>query len=118
VALWVVLLAIAVGVLAGCVSETRYSDDPATARIQYLTDFCIGYGALRDGATVFITVDEQRNTPVLTKDVVLAYRTAREFIKPYCSPKFDPQAEAFNLETLNEQLMAIRLLMLKRENAL
>lgn len=112
-----VLLLLGAMFLAGCGGQDRYSNDPAAERIQRLTDFCIGYGALRDGATSFIKVDVQRDNPVLTQDVVLAYQAAREFIKPFCSPEFDPQAELFSLEALNEQLMAIRLVLLKRENS-
>ncbi len=109
-----VLFLSACGALTG---PDRYSDDPAAARIQHLTDFCIGYGSLRDAATAFLKVDVERANPVTPVDAVLAYRDARAFIKPYCDPDFDPQGEAFSLEALNEQLLAIRLILLKREES-
>ncbi len=114
--LGVLLVVFTMVMLAGCGGQGRYSDDPAAARIQALEDFCIGYGALRDAATGFIEVDVARTDPVLTEDIILAYGEARAFIKPFCSPTFDPQGEAFSLEALNEQLRAIRIVLLKREN--
>jgi hypothetical protein len=111
-----ILLLLGAMFLAGCGGQDRYSDDPAAERIQRLTDFCIGYGALRDAATTFIEVDVARDTPVLTVDTIMAYGAAREFIRPFCAPEFDPQNELFSLEALNEQLKAIRLVLLEKEN--
>jgi hypothetical protein len=108
-------LLVLVSMGASC-PDDRYSADPAASRIQHLTDFCLGYGALRDGATNFIKVDTQRTNPVLTVDMITAYQTARTFIKPYCSATFDPVTTPFDLNTLNDQLLAIRLILLAKEN--
>jgi len=112
------------GVLAGvlflsaCVAGApRYSDDPAAARIQGLTDFCIGYGALRDAATNFLVVDAARANPVLSVAMVESYATAREFIRPYCSVEFDPTSAAFDLKSLEKELLKVRLILLAREEA-
>ena len=113
-----ILAFVAVLFLASCGAMTgpdRYSDDPAAARIQALTDFCIGYGALRDAASGFLEVDVVRTNPMTPADAVLAYKDARAFIKPYCDPTFDPRGEAFDLDALNAQLRAIRIILLKRE---
>lgn len=111
------LLLLAVLVVASCGGQPRYSDDPAAARIQGLTDFCIGYGALRDAATHVITVDAARTTPVLSADLVEGYAAAREFIKPYCAVSFDPQTELFDLNALKLELTKIRLVVLEQENS-
>jgi hypothetical protein len=110
-----VLLVIVVMLSTGCPAD-RYSVNAEAARIQHLTDFCLGYGALRDAATNFIKVDTQRNTPVLTADMVTSYASARAFIKPFCSPTFDPENTPFDLNNLNDQLLAIRLILLAKEN--
>ncbi len=103
--------------LSACVATggARYSTDPAAARIQALTDFCIGYGALRDAATNFILVDTARASPVLSEGLIDGYSEARSYIKPFCSPKFDPQGEAFDLDNLEKQLVKIRIVLLQRE---
>lgn len=110
-----IVLVLAVIALSGCMGSDRYSDDPAAARIQGLHDFCIGYGALRDGAVGFIEVDVARNDPVLTIDMIEGFQQAREFIRPFCSEDFDPITEPFNLDTLEDQLRAIRLILVKQE---
>ena len=106
--------------LAGCASflgADRYSDDPAAARIQGLTDFCIGYGALRDAATNFLIVDAARADPLLSVSVVDGYAEARAFIKPFCAPTFDPTSADFDLKTLEKELLKIRLILLAKEEA-
>ena len=40
---------------------------------------------------------------------------ARAFIKPFCSPDFDAVTEPFNLDTLEKQLINIRLVLLAKE---
>lgn len=110
------VLGILVGVLVGCGGQPRYSDDPEAARIQGLTDFCIGYATLRDAATNFIKIDIVRTDPVLSVDAVVGYQTSREFIKPFCSVDFDPTVSPFDLSTLEDQLVAIRIILLKKEN--
>jgi len=110
-----VALLVIVVALAGC-GKDRYSTDPDASRIQHLTDFCLGYGALRDAATNFIKVDTVRNDPVLTVDMVTGYQSARAFIKPYCAPEFDAANASFDLNDLNEHLIKIRLILLAKEN--
>jgi hypothetical protein len=102
--------------LVGCPGSPRYSDHPEAARIQALTDFCIGYGALRDAATYLLTVDKQRDTPQLPHDLVEGYAEARSYIRPYCSKDFDPKS-AFSLESLEKELTKIRLLLLEKEKS-
>jgi hypothetical protein len=112
--LWVLML----GVLAyqsACVGA-GYSQDPRVAQIQALTDFCVGYGVLRDAATNFIVVDTARNDPVLTADMVLGYQGAKDFISPFCSPDFDPTTQVFDLDNLDKELLKIRLILLQKEN--
>ena len=106
---------LAVITLAGCPAD-RYSVNAEAARIQHLTDFCMGYGALRDAATNFIKVDTARTTPLLTVDMVTNYQAARSFIKPFCTPTFDAENTPFDLEDLNDQLLSIRLILLAKEN--
>ncbi len=104
--------------IAGCAAflgADRYSADPAAARIQGLTDFCIGYGALRDAATNFLIVDEVRAEPILSVSLVEGYAEARAFIKPFCAPTFDPTSADFDLKTLEKELLKIRLILLAKE---
>lgn len=103
--------------LMGCPGQPRYSDDPEAARIQALTDFCIGYGALRDAATYMLEVDTARDTPILSADLVNGYAEARAFIKPFCAPDFDPASSPFDLKTLETELKKIRILMIQKEQA-
>ena len=110
------VLFIAVLFVAGC-TGARYSDDPVAARVQGLTDFCIGYGAMRDAMVYMIEVDKHRTTPVLTLDAVVAFDNARTFIRPFCAPEFDPLTDPFSLKGLEIELKKIRLLLLERENA-
>lgn len=110
VALAVLLLAS----LSGCAAN-RYSDDPAAARIQKLTDFCIGYGALRDVATDMITIDNARAASRLPQSLVEGYASARDFIRPFCAADFDAAGEPFDIETLRAKLVAVRILLVQRE---
>jgi hypothetical protein len=118
---WLKLAAVSLVVLVvGCaalVGPDRYSDDPAAARIQGLTDFCIGYGALRDAATNFLIVDAARANPVLSVSAVEGYASARAFIKPFCAQTFDPLSADFDLKTLEKELLKIRLILLAKEEA-
>ena len=113
---FVLLFVLAVMVTVSGCAKDRYSDDAGAARIQHLTDFCLSYGIMRDAATGFIKVDAQRNDPVLTVEMVTSYASAREFIKPFCSPKFDPKNTPFDLNNLKDQLVSIRLILLAKEN--
>ena len=111
----VLAVLVAAFTLAGCPAD-RYSVNAEAARIQHLTDFCLSYGIMRDTVTPFMKVDAKRVTPVLTKDMVTNYQAARNFIKPFCSPSFDPENTPFDLDNLSDQLVAIRLILLAKEN--
>lgn len=100
--------------LSGCAGN-RYSDDPAAARIQALTDFCIGYGALRDVATDMITIDNARDASRLSPSLVEGYASARAAIRPFCSADFDASTGVFDLDALRAELVAIRVLLVRRE---
>ncbi len=101
--------------LVGCPGVGTYSDDPTVARIQALTDLCIGYGAMRDSATFILEVDTQRTESVLSVSEVETIRSVREFIKPFCAETFDPINDPFSLDTLDNQLKRLRLLLLSQE---
>jgi hypothetical protein len=101
--------------LLGCPGVGTYSDDPTVARIQALTDFCIGYRAMRDSATFILEVDTQRTEPVLSVSEVETIGVVRSFIKPFCTETFDPITEPFNLDALSLQLRQLRLLLLAKE---
>ena len=111
----VFLVAVLVGLLSGCGGQPRYSDDPAAARIQALTDFCLGYGVMLDITTPFVEVDVERTTPKLSQSAVEGYVEAIAFISPFCNPDFDPETTVFDLSDLSKQLQAVRLVLLKVE---
>jgi len=98
--------------LSGCAGVGTYSDDPTVARIQALTDFCIGYRAMRDSATFILEVDSQRAVPSLLASEVESIAEARAFIRPFCTETFDPKADLFDLDTLTFQLKKLRILLL------
>lgn len=100
--------------LAGCAKD-RYSQDEETARIQKLDDFCLLYSKTRDQATHFILVDSLRNEPILTSSMIDGFETARQFIRPFCSPEFDPLTDTFDLNRLRQELQKIRLILLQQE---
>ena len=103
-------------ILVGCAGVGQYSTDPTVARIQALTDFCIGYRAMRDSATFILEVDTQRTQPVLSASEVETIGIVRGFIRPFCSETFDPVTEPFDLDSLTVQLRQLRLLLLAQEN--
>ncbi len=111
---YVILPILLVFAFTGCPAD-RYSVNPESARIQALTDFCIGYGALRDAVTVQLKIDTARATPVISNSLRNNYKQAREFIKPYCSTTFDPQSDTFSLASLEDQLVNLRIILLQRE---
>ncbi len=100
--------------LSACVAG-RYSDDPAAARIQALTDFCLSYGVMLDITTPFVEVDTARATPKLSQSAVEGYVTAISFISPFCNVDFDPKTTNFDLSDLSNQLKSVRLMLLKAE---
>ena len=110
----VLLAVLLLASLSGCATN-RYSVDPAAVRIQQLTDFCIGYGALRDVATDMITIDNARAEPRLQQSLVEGYASARAVIRPFCSATFDAAGTPFDLDTLRAELVAIRILLIQRE---
>ena len=111
----VVLIGVLAFALTACGGQPRYSDDPAAARIQALTDFCLGYGVMLDVTTPFVEVDVARTTPLLSQSMVESYVAAIQFISPFCSPTFDPHTTTFDLSDLSKQLGAVRLVLLKAE---
>ena len=110
-----VVFVVVVIALSACGGQPRYSDDPAAARIQALTDFCTSYGVMLDITTPFIEVDVVRTAPKLSQSMVEGYNQALEVISPFCSVEFDPVVSTFDLNDLSSQLAAVRLVLLKAE---
>ena len=96
-------------------SCARYSLDPKVATVQGLTDFCIGYRAMRDSASIQIKIDADRENPRFDATDIETVSTVRAFLKPYCSEAFDPKTEVFDLARLERELLKLRVLLLAEE---